>query len=180
MKTILLDMDNVLMDFNGRLIEIYNDTHEDQVTREMITHWNFGGLPAHVGKEMDRIWRHPDFFMSLKPLNDALEYVPKLVEEHNCYIASDAFGMAYRGKDHSLETYFPELLYKKFYGRDKWMIRADVLLDDKIETLNLYRAIGDPICYTQYHNIHRPDREENFSGIRVVNMQQFYELMKGL
>jgi 5'(3')-deoxyribonucleotidase len=179
-KVILLDMDDVLMDFKGGIVDTYNATHDDQISREMITHWDFSNFPKPIAEELDQLWRKPGFFKSLKPLNDALEYVPKLMEEHECFIASDAFDFSYTEKDHSLKTYFPMLLHKKFYGREKWRITSDFLIDDKIDTLNKYHLkTGVAICYNQYHNLWDPSREENWTGLRINNLRSFYELLKG-
>jgi 5'-nucleotidase len=180
-KVILLDMDDVLMDFKGGIVEAYNEVHDDKISKDMITHWDFQNLPGKVAKTLDKIWHKPGFFRSLKPLNDALEIVPKLAEEHDCWIASDAFDLSYIEKDYSLETYFPMLKDKKFYCRPKWMITSDFLLDDKIDTLHKYRdKMGVAVCYNQYHNLWRPDQEQHWNGLRVNNMSEFYKFVKGM
>lgn len=107
-KILLIDMDNVLFDFNGA------------------THTEGYGPP-----EMYRM----GFFENLQPLPGAREGIARLLKSglFDMWICTKPLAhssISYTEKANSISKHFPLLLGKIIMTQDKGMIHGDILIDD--------------------------------------------------
>lgn len=107
-KTIYVDMDGVLADYDGRCKELNVDPHNTD---------NIEG-----------------FFRSLKPLPGAIKAYRKLNEVHDVYILSTApwnNPTALSEKNAWIKEYLPEAYKRVIYTHHKNLCVGDYLIDDR-------------------------------------------------
>ena len=153
-KKIAIDMDEVLADTLGAIIEGVNERANLGITVESLN----GQKLKHVIPEHDglvtEILREPGFFRHLKVMPNAQEVVEKLNEHYDVYIATAAMDVptSFHDKYEWLLEHFPFLdpQHFVFCGR-KNIINADYLIDDNPRQLAIFE--GESIMYTAVHNM---------------------------
>ena len=157
-KKIAIDMDEVLADTLGAIIDGVNERANLGITVESLN----GQKLKHVIPEHDglvtEILREPGFFRHLKVMPNAQEVVEKLNEHYDVYIATAAMDVptSFYDKYEWLLEYFPFLdpQHFVFCGR-KNIINADYLIDDNPRQLAIFE--GESIMYTAVHNMNHHD-----------------------
>ncbi|MBY6180814.1 5' nucleotidase, NT5C type [Staphylococcus warneri] len=157
-KKIAIDMDEVLADTLGAIIEGVNERANLGITIESLN----GQKLKHVIPEHDglvtEILREPGFFRHLKVMPNAQEVVEKLNEHYDVYIATAAMDVptSFHDKYEWLLEHFPFLdpQHFVFCGR-KNIINADYLIDDNPRQLAIFE--GESIMYTAVHNMNLHD-----------------------
>ena len=133
---ILIDMDGICCDFIGQLIEVYNLRFNDQIVKADVKDSNFFrnlSKPGITEDILESIMAEPGFFRNLKPYDGAIDSVKALVDAgHNVTIAtSHLYEHSAHDKILWLKEHMPFIDRKhQFLGHQKWMIQADVLIDD--------------------------------------------------
>lgn len=153
-KKIAIDMDEVLADTLGAIIDGVNERANLGITVESLN----GQKLKHVIPEHDglvtEILREPGFFRHLKVMPNAQEVVEKLNEHYDVYIATAAMDVptSFHDKYEWLLEHFPFLdpQHFVFCGR-KNIIKADYLIDDNPRQLAIFE--GESIMYTAVHNM---------------------------
>ncbi|MDH8806066.1 5'(3')-deoxyribonucleotidase [Staphylococcus warneri] len=153
-KKIAIDMDEVLADTLGAIIDGVNERANLGITVESLN----GQKLKHVIPEHDglvtEILREPGFFRHLKVMPNAQEVVEKLNEHYDVYIATAAMDVptSFHDKYEWLLEHFPFLdpQHFVFCGR-KYIINADYLIDDNPRQLAIFE--GESIMYTAVHNM---------------------------
>lgn len=153
-KKIAIDMDEVLADTLGAIIDGVNERANLGITVESLN----GQKLKHVIPEYDglvtEILREPGFFRHLKVMPNAQEVVEKLNEHYDVYIATAAMDVptSFHDKYEWLLEHFPFLdpQHFVFCGR-KNIINADYLIDDNPRQLAIFE--GESIMYTAVHNM---------------------------
>lgn len=153
-KKIAIDMDEVLADTLGAIIDGVNERANLGITVESLN----GQKLKHVIPEHDglvtEILREPGFFRHLKVMPNAQEVVEKLNEYYDVYIATAAMDVptSFHDKYEWLLEHFPFLdpQHFVFCGR-KNIINADYLIDDNPRQLAIFE--GESIMYTAVHNM---------------------------
>lgn len=126
---ILVDMDEVLVDFMGPLINQYNAIYNKSLTREDITGWSLPEGMCEIYKDESR-----NFFVGLSPL-PASRWGMDHISKHDAIIASSPSLEAHIAKQKMIwvENYFPE--FPLVLTERKDIFEADVLIDDAIHNL---------------------------------------------
>ncbi|MCE5012344.1 5'(3')-deoxyribonucleotidase [Staphylococcus warneri] len=153
-KKIAIDMDEVLADTLGAIIDGVNERANLGITVESLN----GQKLKHVIPEHDglvtEILREPGFFRHLKVMPNAQEVVEKLNEHYDVYIATAAMDVptSFHDKYEWLLEHFPFLdpQHFVFCGR-KNIINANYLIDDNPRQLAIFE--GESIMYTAVHNM---------------------------
>lgn len=153
-KKIAIDMDEVLADTLGAIIDGVNERANLGITVESLN----GQKLKHVIPEHDglvtEILREPGFFRHLKVMPNAQEVVEKLNKHYDVYIATAAMDVptSFHDKYEWLLEHFPFLdpQHFVFCGR-KNIINADYLIDDNPRQLAIFE--GESIMYTAVHNM---------------------------
>jgi len=148
-KKIAIDMDEVLADTLGAIIDAVNERANLGITVESLN----GQKLKHVIPEHDglvtEILREPGFFRHLKVMPNAQEVVEKLNQQYDVYIATAAMDVptSFHDKYEWLLEHFPFLdpQHFVFCGR-KNIINADYLIDDNPRQLAIFE--GESIMYT--------------------------------
>lgn len=161
-KSIAIDMDEVLADTLGAIIEAVNVKTELGITVESLNGQKLkNAIPEHDGLVRD-ILRAPGFFRNLKVMPHAQEVVEKLTEHYDVYIATAAMDVptSFHDKYEWLLEFFPFLDPQQFIfcGR-KNIVKTDYLIDDNPRQLQIFE--GEPIMFTASHNVN----EERFKRV---------------
>lgn len=140
---ILVDMDGIIADLMGRLLGLYNLEFGTYYTHSQITNWNFDKCVPN-GKVLYKYMSSPGLFKSLDPIPGAIEALRALKKAgHELHIATTPYikGTCSQDKLDWVEQYLPFIGGRNtILIRDKTMLKGDVLIDDKPDTIERYRA----------------------------------------
>ncbi|MBW1655225.1 5' nucleotidase, NT5C type [Flavobacterium quisquiliarum] len=154
-KTIAIDMDGVLADFESQLLEHYNTAYGTSLTKESIQ----GLSEDEAFKDRDllvKVLNKDNFFRSLPVMPDAIESVRELQKNFEIFIVSAAteFPVSLAEKVAWLAEHFPFIKWENIVlCGSKRIIKTDYLIDDHCK--NLDYCIGKPIMFTAFHNINK-------------------------
>jgi 5'-nucleotidase len=172
MLRLTLDMDDVLADTHGRLVEIIlndfsttldeKDLHS-RALRELLH-------PKQLSK-LHKIIDTPGFFADIKVKEGAEDTVYKLSRFYELFVATACmeFPNSFKDKFDWLRKYFPFIPWTNivFCGY-KSIIQSDYLIDDHVRNLVAFK--GEGILFTAPHNL------KNTSYKRVSNWKEVSEL----
>lgn len=157
---ILLDMDETVVDLIGDWLAAYNRQWSDNLTKDKVTGWDFHTYcKAECGKQVYDILQRPGFFDYLPPMPGAVGAVRTLhAQGHELLFAtSTPSADAARGKVEWIKRTFGDLGYgisKIIQIADKSLIDADMLVDDKPETILQWAKAGRQIVAIVHpHNV---------------------------
>ena len=165
---ILIDMDGIAADLVGKTLRLYNAEHGTAFTHAHVTDWNFDKCIPN-GKAMFRYFDTPGFFLDLQPLPGMVRALKGLKKAgHELHIASTPHvrGTCAQDKLAWVDEHIPFIGARNtILVRDKTMLKGDVLIDDKPETIEKYRlawptsilaSIAYPYnnCVKHHLNIH--------------------------
>lgn len=141
---ILFDMDGVAAALLEEWLRRYNIQWQDNMTHADIKSWGVHEwVKPECGRRVFEILHQSDLFDSLRPHDGAIEFITKTAERgHDCLFATAAPGPeAARGKMSWAMRHFAHLGWGPehviFTHRKDW-IRADVLVDDKPDTVRAW------------------------------------------
>jgi 5'-nucleotidase len=154
MQRILIDMDDVMADTSQKIINMVNDTYNNNYTKEILF-TNPKIKEEYQEKylsERHRLW-DKGFFRDIDLMPDAQEVIAKLYEKYEIFIVSAATELpnSMAEKLEWLADYFPYISWTHtvFCGH-KWMIRADYIIDDHEK--NLINFQGKGLLFDSIHN----------------------------
>lgn len=144
---ILVDLDGIVVDTLPRWLERIYENTGIRVKPEQITKWNLNENPPLDQVEPRVIFNILDeeaFNLSLPQMADASHYLHQLHKAgHELIFVTARFGKNCISETIEwLQEMMPWLNVKKkvWFGYDKHEIAADMIIDDKAETLIAYRA----------------------------------------
>ncbi len=141
-KSIAIDMDEVLADTLGEIIDAVNFRADLGIKMEALN----GQKLKHVIPEHDglitEVLREPGFFRHLKVMPHAQEVVKKLTEHYDVYIATAAMDVptSFSDKYEWLLEFFPFFRSSAFlfFVVEKNIVKADYLIDDNPRQLEIF------------------------------------------
>lgn len=168
---ILLDMDGVVVDFLGPLLEQYNHLTGEGVNMSDITEYQTAKFVKKRGILMG-IKDAPGFIRNLQPLPGALESIEKLHKVgHDIVFVSNATNGPTSGheKREWLKYYLGHLWNKPqlVLTYHKYLVKGDVMLEDNPENLEKLDKEVIPILY--HHTYNSSDKRFR----RVFDWSQF-------
>lgn len=171
---ILIDMDGIAADLVGKVLRLYNAEHNTAFTHANVTDWNFDKCIPN-GKAIFRYFDAPGFFRDLQPLPGVVRTLQELKKAgHELHIASTPHvkGTCAEDKMAWVQEHLPFIgMRNTILIRDKSMLKGDVLIDDKPDTIEKYRtawpssylaSIAYPYndCVKHHLNTHAPGIED--------------------
>lgn len=170
MLRITLDLDDVLADTHGKMVDIILNDFDTTLTREDLNRAPLRKLlhPKQY-KKIVSILNEPHFFRDIPVKEDAVEVVKELSKYYEIFVASAAmeFRNSLIDKFDWLDEHFPFIHWKnRVLCGDKSIIKSDYLIDD--HTFNLVNFAGKGILFSAPHNLEEKgfDRVENWQEIR--------------
>lgn len=172
MKTVFIDMDEVLADTLGEHLARYNSEHGASITPDQLHgKWLWQAVPAEHQERVDSYLRTHDFFEDLGVIEDSQRVLREMVKQYEVYIATAAmefpnsFGPKYRW----LQRHFPWLPPSHFiFCGTKAILRGDYLIDD--QPLQLRRFAGEGVLFTAPHNLNVSEFRRVDNWKQVANL----------
>ncbi|MDO5375221.1 MAG: 5'(3')-deoxyribonucleotidase [Staphylococcus rostri] len=159
-ESIGIDMDEVLADTMGAILDEFNRRTQLGVTVEQITGRKIYDMMLEHAVIVRDILAEDGFFGRLPVIKDAQEVVEKLNEHYDVYIVTAAMDVptSFHDKYEWLRKYFPFLdpQHFVFCGR-KNIAATDYLIDDNPKQLGIFK--GKPLMFSAPHNHGNTDFE---------------------
>lgn len=167
-KTLLVDVDGVLIDFTTEFLRIANRLAGTNYVHADVTQWNLQDLPG-LPEHSKEIWKEVHrfgFAGSLLPYHGAQEGLEKLKELGDVYIVTSPLIPTMDAGPLDGQTFFFERvrsLWEHFripakriiFAEAKNLIRGDVFIDDKLLNVVNWSAdhpYGMPVLWKQPYN----------------------------
>ncbi|XP_015991700.2 5'(3')-deoxyribonucleotidase, mitochondrial isoform X1 [Rousettus aegyptiacus] len=170
---VLVDMDGVLADFEGGFLRKFRARFPDQpfiALEDRRGFWvseQYGRLQPGLSEKAISIWESENFFIDLEPLPGAVEAVKQManLENTEVFICTSPIKM-YKYCPYEkyawVEKHFgPDFLEQVVLTRDKTVVSADLLIDDRPDITGKWPAAGaepnpswEHILFTCCHNRH--------------------------
>jgi 5'-nucleotidase len=143
-KTLLIDMDSVIVDLMTEWFRRYNEEYQDTMTVERILCWQTEKyVKPECGKKIYDYLDAPGLFRSLQPLPHAVEVLERLAKSYELLIVTSSRTFAYTEKEQWVEEHLPFIGKENLiFAHRKDMIRGDLLFDDAPHNLEAFRATG--------------------------------------
>lgn len=177
--TILVDMDDTIVNTVRTWIEFLNDKYGLSVKYEDLVVWEMqAAYPSLTVKQLDSVLYTPEFWSHVEPKLDAVEYLEKLINDgHDVYICSASHPATIYYKVYNcLLMHFPFLDTKQMiFTTNKKLLNADFLIDDGIH--NIIGANYTGLLIDAPYNKHiNTDKFDNV--IRVSDFRSAYEFIR--
>ena len=155
MERIIIDMDEVIADPMGDMIEWYSKEYEREVNREKMLggSWIKGFPDEHQVLVRERLMS-PGFFRHLPVMKDSVEVIREMNRRYEVNIVSAAmeFPNSLKDKLEWLLEHFPYLTWRQVVlCGDKKLILGDHMIDDHVR--NLEHFVGKKYLFTSAHNL---------------------------
>ena len=163
MMIILVDQDDVLADFDGRVREILNQKYPgsagllryDQKTTTYYEDQRTAGLDTLT----QSIYQEKGFYVSLNPIPGGKEALNEMKQQGaDVFICTSpifAYEHCVLEKYHWVKDYFGrEWTGKMILARDKTIVQGDILIDDNPAIKGVGQPVWEHIVYDQKYNRH--------------------------
>lgn len=172
MLRITLDMDDVLADTHGKLIDFaLNEFESIHVADDFRQHPLRELLhPKQMSKVFEYVQRS-GFFQDIPVMQDAISTVQELSQYYEIFVATAAmeFPNSFREKYDWLATHFPFIPWSNLvFCGNKSIIASDYLIDDHVK--NMLSFTGKGILYSAPHNL------KETAWPRVANWHEIGEM----
>lgn len=154
MKRLLVDMDDVIADTSGAILDLYNEEFDTQYSKGDF--WNNQLWESEVSTAYLTI-RHKlfeeGFFRNLGVMDGAKVAMEKLNDKYELFIVSAAteFPNSLKEKIDWLQEHFPYIHWKNIIlCGDKSPVQGDYLIDDREK--NFINFKGEPLLFHAIHN----------------------------
>ena len=171
-ERVIIDMDEVIADPMGDMIEWYSKEYGGPIDREkmLVGSWLMG-FPEHHHNIIRERLSSVGFFRNLPVMKDSVRVIKEMNQRYNVYIVSAAmeFPNSLKDKLDWLMEHFPFLTWKQIVlCGDKKLIHGDYMIDDHI--WNLQHFNGKKYLFTSAHNLNITgyDRLNNWQEVADV------------
>lgn len=174
---LLIDIDDTIEELLVAWCHWLNWLHYTNVTPDDIRDWDMQkAFPTLTKEEIYEPINRDDFWQTVPPKQDAMEYVKKLYDEgYEIYLCTSTDYRNVKVKyEHIVQKYFPYIEWNHvIIANNKQMIRADYLIDDGVH--NLENGDFTKILMTAPHN---RDYDAEANGMyRVSHWKEVYDII---
>lgn len=148
---ILFDMDDVIVEFLGGLVENFNNVYGTDFNKSDCNVWS---LEETLGEDVWSIMNKPGFFINLKPKGNSVEVIQRIIDNgFDVFIVTACTPQAYIEKLHWIEEYMPYFNKGRLIPcSEKSAVWGDILIDDKIANLDDFSKVGEGVIFDMVHN----------------------------
>ncbi len=163
---ILVDMDDVLADFDGYFLGVWRKRYPDKFFIPMNERQKFymrDEYPPELLEQMTKIFTEKGFVASLSEIDGGISAVKKMKElGHEVFICSSPmrqYQNCVAEKYEWIEKHLGfEWTTKLILSRDKTLIQGDILIDDKPEVEGAAVPKWEHIIFDKSYNRHIKDK----------------------
>jgi 5'-nucleotidase len=157
---ILLDMDDVIVDFEAGVRTAWDAEHPDMplLPTEQRTQFKWAeDHPEAYRQPLNELIRRPGFFASLPPMPGALQAIAEMVADgHQVFLCSAPPNSAPHAVAEKTQWVIDHLgsewTDRLMLTRDKTLARGDVLVDDKPEVVGALEPVWEHVHYDRPYN----------------------------
>lgn len=154
-ERIIIDMDEVICDTMGGMIEWYVKEYQGEIDREkmLVGSWMKGFPEQHHALIRERLFSQ-GFFRNLPVMKDSVEVVRELNQRYEVFIVSAAmeFPNSLKDKADWLYAHFPFLTWRQLtLCGDKRLIQGDYMIDDLVRNFEFFN--GKKYLFSSAHNL---------------------------
>lgn len=167
MKSIAIDMDEVIADISPRFLELYHRDFNTPLDIQLKPGQEiYEVMPPEAQDKWVEYIHAPGFFKDLPVMPDSQRVVQALQQQYEVYIVSAAteFRNSLIDKLDWLNLHFPFISWQHIVFCGKKIVNTDIIIDDR--TKNFVDFKGRKILYSAPHNLLIKDIE------RVHNWQE--------
>lgn len=140
---LIIDCDDVLLDLNGRVLQVFNEENGTDYTEDIFTDFDiYKCLPFELAEKYTALWLREDIWHSLSPVYHAQWGMKKLIDDgFEVFVATSTHYSNFVWKIELLQAYFPFIDSSKIICiKDKSLLHGDIMVDDCTANLisNLY------------------------------------------
>ena len=155
MERIIIDMDEVIADPMGEMIEWYRKEHGGDVDwdKMLVGSWLKGFPEQHQPLIMERLLA-PGFFRNLPVMEDSIDVLREMNERYEIFIVSAAmeFPNSLKDKYEWLMEHFPFFTWRQLaLCGSKDLVFGDHMIDDHVKNLKGFK--GKQHLFTAAHNL---------------------------
>lgn len=185
---ILLDMDDVLAEFNEEWVSRYNRDYTDNLSTEAIADWNASlFVKPECGTKIFDYFREPGIYRYLAPVEGAVEGVKELLRlgfevmlvtdsPEGCSIGKPDFRGSNPADDKRawVRENLPMIPIENIIiTSKKWLVQGDILVDDKPATIEAFQERGRRIIAFD-----RPYNRGVDASLRAETWKDVVEIIK--
>jgi 5'-nucleotidase len=172
MERVIVDMDEVIADPMGAMIEWYQSEYGKEIDwKKMLAgSWVLGFPEEHQRLVLDRL-HSPGFFRNLPVMDNSVRVLNEMNKKYEVFIVSAAmeFPNSLVDKYDWLMEHFPFFSWRQLaLCGDKKLISGDYMIDDHVK--NLVHFKGKAYMYSSAHNLEITDYD------RINNWEQAAEI----
>jgi 5'-nucleotidase len=174
---ILVDMDGVLADFERGFLKIWKQEHPNKTyipIEDRNVFYITDQYPSEWKTDIDQIFSRPNFFRDLEPIPGGREAMlamealdievfictSPLTEYRNCVLEKFEWVNEHLG---------PEWTEKIILTKDKTLVRADILIDDRPELPGVDTPTWEHILFEAAYNDNLPEKRRiNWQNWKMV------------
>jgi 5'-nucleotidase len=172
MKRIIIDMDEVIADPMGAMIDWYKKHYRAEINYERMLAGSWVlGFPEEDRKVVMEKIHSPGFLRHLPVMDDAVQVLEEMNKKYEIFIVSAAmeFPNSLLEKYDWLMENFPFFTWKQIaLCGDKRLVCGDFMIDDHVK--NLEHFTGKPYMYSSAHNLSNTDYD------RINNWKEAAEI----
>ena len=175
---VLLDMDDVITNCLRSAVKNYNEENGTNFNYKDCDTWNLADFLGTDRETVLKLFREEGFFENLTPKPGSVGAINKLIKStlYDIYIitaTSDDDGSELVEKIRWFKNYIPNFDTKRIIScKDKYIIRGDVLVDDKVENLD------DCNNYMQCILMDSPTNQDCDKYIRIRSLKYLPDLLE--
>jgi len=169
-----VDVDDVMLDFVGILLEVYNSEWNDNLTVNDITDWYLAKfVKPECNKKVYEYFEDPSLYWAANPIDHAVAGIKflRLLGHRVIFITHSSLGSSGAKYKKLKELGILEDSKDYIEAKDKTLVKFDFLIDDKPQTLLDYK-LGVPIAFT------RPWNKSINHNPRVNNWEEIVDLFR--
>ena len=155
MERVIIDMDEVIADPMGDMINWYKEKYNQEVDyKKMLGGSWLRGFPEEHQSTVQQRLREEGFFRNLSVMKDSVEILKEMNRHYEIFIVSAAteFPNSLKDKLEWLLEHFPFLTWKQLtLCGDKRLVYGDYMIDDHVRNLKYFN--GKKYLFTSAHNL---------------------------
>lgn len=174
---ILVDLDGVVVDFNGGFLRTFRQIHPDapyKLVEDFTEFYIRDNYPKEWREKIDSIYYSPGFYLTLRPIPGSVEALWKILRRgHTVRVCTTPLGPIFNANKNERELWILWYLgYEFFWEReiveDKTMVGGDILIDDKPIVDGQMNPLWEHVVFDQPYNRHVGKRRINWSNYAEV------------
>ncbi len=161
MAVVLVDMDNTIMDFDGKVIYEMKRLFPDLDIPVRKNFYIRDNYPEKFRNYVEGIYKSHGFYASLDVMSDAKHALNEMIKEgHQVFICTSSLSSATHSISEKYESWIRNKFgeewakYRLIVIKDKTLVNADFLIDDRPEIRGLMKPVWQHILFDQPYNQH--------------------------